>query len=193
MAAARPQGQPNRRTRLRNLPAWRGLTFGHNVDARLTASLPLLLWLLSASSAACSMQFDSGMHARGGRMHHTQKRAGSAFTISHPERATTWSTQSSRDTDGGQQASSSSRRLLITPNGQTAPQQAADQALNRCAQRSSTADVCGADVAVCMRGDYLLSGQCRHVCLVMLSASWPSMRSSCPNRFSIIPAAQSAH
>jgi hypothetical protein len=105
------------------LPARGKLTLRNRTATRLSASLVLLLWLFG--TAACSTQLASTQH-----IGCVLNKTGCASSAHHPERTLSSETHLSTGQDGEQQAATSSRRLLLNPDGQTA-QQAAQQAVNR--------------------------------------------------------------
>ena len=122
MSSGRPHGQPSPR-----VPARRGLPIRNVAVSRLAAFTLLLLWLLSASSAVCSTRYS---HAESGSPDgHDQ--ANSAFTAHDPERSRI-ATNQSRGQERQKPAVTLSHRLLLAADVQTEPQQAAQQALNRC-------------------------------------------------------------
>ena len=107
------------------LPPRHGLTLRQRAGPRSPASLTLLLWLLGSASAVGSAQLDSVLH--GGCV---RDQTGSACAAHRLERPLGSNTHLSTGQDGEQLAGTWSRRLLLTPDGQTA-QQTAQQAVNR--------------------------------------------------------------
>ena len=128
MASGRPHWQPSP-----PVPARRGLPIRHSATARLAASTLLLLWLSSAFSAVCSTRASDA--EPGSTDGHDQ--ADSAFTAHDPERSRVAANRS-RGQEFKQAAVTSSHRLLLAADVQTEPQQAAQQALNRCLQTKCT-------------------------------------------------------
>ena len=130
MATGQPELRPRPPLATRPSPIFRQ----RHANAGCRAWLPLLLWLLSATSAICSSQTRTAAHTGCVR-----RQTGSTLTAQDPEQSASWRTDHDRSTDQERVELTSAwsrRRLLLAPDDQTA-QQAAQAALNRCSSSKS--------------------------------------------------------